>query len=93
MSSRQEQLSAARQLLAEFGISLEEVASHAKVSHQVADHALQIDCMPRCPVVSLIRVQTAAEILLRQKGWQGDTDILWREFYNLLATAGADADH
>ncbi|MBB3048709.1 hypothetical protein FHR99_002983 [Litorivivens lipolytica] len=85
MNSREEQLSAARRLLVEFGISLEEIANHAQVSHDIADHALQVDCMPRCPVVSLIRVQTAAEILLRQKGWDGDADVLWQDFYAMLS--------
>lgn len=93
MSSTEEKLSIARQLLIEFGISLEDVARHAKVRPEVADRALKAQCMPSCPVVSLIRVQTAAEILLRQKGWRGEAEILWREFYNLLATVGADADH
>lgn len=87
MNRREEQLSAARRLLVEFDISLEEVAHHAKVSPEIADHALQVECMPRCPVVSLIRVQTAAEILLRQKGWQGETDLLWQEFYAMLSAS------
>lgn len=85
MNRREEQLSAARKLLVEFDISLEELAHHAQVTHEIANHALQAECMPRCPVVSLIRVQTAAEILLRQKGWEGETDVLWQEFYAMLA--------
>jgi hypothetical protein len=92
MSSTEEKLSIARQLLIEFGISLEDVARHAKVRADVADRALQAQCMPSCPVVSLIRVQTAAEILLRQKGWQGEAEVLWREFYAMLATKAEKTD-
>lgn len=79
--------SAAIALLHEFDIDISEVAEHAEVTPKVAAAALRAHCMETCPVIILIKVQTAAEILLKQRGWKGETGVLWRDFYAMLESA------
>lgn len=82
-------ISATMSLLQEFGIAIDEVAEYAGVPPKIANAALQNHCMETCPVIVLIKVQAATEILLRNKGWRGDTTELWRDFYAMLESAAA----
>lgn len=79
--------SATVELLREFGIDIDEVADYAQVAPKVAGAALRAHCMETCPVIILIKVQTAAEILLKQRGWKGEPGLLWRDFYAMLEAA------
>lgn len=83
--------SATMELLQAFDIDINEVAEYAQMPPKVAGSALRAHCMETCPVIVLIKVQTAAEMLLRQKGWRGEKGVLWQGFYDMLATAAADA--
>lgn len=90
--SKSAQNFATLKLLKEFGIDIAAIADHAQVSAGIASSALQPHQMESCPVILLIKVQTAAEILLRQKGWEGDSSILWGDFYSML-TSVTDGQH
>lgn len=76
-------------LLSDFGLNLDDVAKEAQVPPSLVSVALQSAYMARCPLIILIKVHTAAEILLRQKGWRGDARMLWRDFYTMLGSAGS----
>lgn len=86
-ASNSTKISATISLLREFGIAIDEVAEYACVPPKVAGAALHTHCMETCPVIILIKVQTAAEMLLRQNGWRGDQAELWRDFYAMLEAA------
>ncbi len=81
------QHSATVALLKEFDIDIAAVAEQAQVSTGIASSALQPHRMESCPVILLIKIQTAAEIMLRQKGWKGDSNDLWGDFYSMLIAA------
>ena len=85
-----EKASTAIELLQEFRIDISEVAEHAQVAPKIARAALRAHCMETCPVIILIKVQTAAEILLKQRGWKGESGLLWRDFYAMLEAAEAN---
>ena len=81
--------SATMELLQAFDIDINEVAEYAQVPPKVAGSALRAHCMETCPVIILIKVQTAAEILLKQQGWKGESGLLWRDFYAMLESAAS----
>lgn len=81
------------QLLDAFDISIDEVADSAQVQPALATAALRSRSLEACPVIVLIKVKTAAEMLLRDSGWQGDRALVWQEFYAMLAQAGKHKTH
>ncbi len=81
------------QLLDAFNISIDEVADSAQVQPALAFAALRSRSLEACPVIVAIKVKTAAEMLLRDSGWQGDRALVWQEFYAMLAQAGERQTH
>jgi hypothetical protein len=86
--------SVAQHTLQAFDISTEEIARHCGLSTVLVDAALHPRRMADCPIITVFRVQGAAEACLRRRGWRGKTDHLWREYHELVRqTAAKIAEH
>ena len=71
---------AVKNIMQQFGLTLESVSASANCSMVEVYKALDLRYFSRCPLITIARVRCGIEDELTRFGWNGQREELWSEF-------------